>query len=48
MALDNIIKLAELFDCGPDWIHDCITGENGRILPNASPIFSSRCAPIQN
>jgi len=26
MTLDNIIKLAELFDRDPDWIHDCIRG----------------------
>ena len=39
MTLDNIIKLAELFDRDPEWIHDCITGENGRILPNVANIL---------
>jgi predicted P-loop ATPase len=39
MALDNIIKLAELFDRDPEWIHDCITGANGRILPNVANIL---------
>jgi predicted P-loop ATPase len=36
---DNIIRLAELFDRDPEWIHDCITGENGRILPNVANIL---------
>src|SRR5215472_7939496 len=39
MTPDNIIKLAELFDRDPEWIHDCITGENGRILPNVANIL---------
>jgi predicted P-loop ATPase len=36
---DNIIRLAELNDAMPDWMHDCITGDNGRVLPNVANIL---------
>jgi hypothetical protein len=36
---DNIIKLAELNEAVPDWLHDCLTGDNGRPLPNLANIL---------
>jgi hypothetical protein len=38
---DNIIKLAELNDAIPDWLHDCLTGDNGRPLPNLANILTA-------
>jgi len=36
---DNIIRLATAREARCEWLHDCITGENGRILPNVANIL---------
>jgi predicted P-loop ATPase len=36
---DNIIRLAAAREARCEWLHDCITGENGRILPNVANIL---------
>ena len=36
---DNIIRLATAREARCEWLHACITGENGRILPNVANIL---------
>jgi predicted P-loop ATPase len=36
---DKIIKLAEFNAATPDWLHDCLAGDNGRPLPNLANIL---------
>lgn len=37
----NIVRLAEAFDRVPDWVHDCITDSNGRVLPVVANILTA-------
>jgi predicted P-loop ATPase len=32
-AVDNIVRLAELQNALPEWMQDCIRGDNGKLLP---------------
>jgi predicted P-loop ATPase len=36
---DNILKLAELERNAPEWLHECLRGDNGKPLPNLANIL---------